>query len=304
MKRIVTIVCVAALLICMTSVYAGSAGSSSDPLVSLSYIEDTYIPAVVAESKADLNEALNQVYSAAEAKTKTEKLAAFYDSTLTVSAGSCFVLLTGSATMSINGTVVNASSGSVVSSGAPLARGQRYIACEETTVVLTLAAGSTCTVSGVYTADSNMCSMSFTPLDTPAPERTVLTQQKILFNGTSLEMEVYNVDGDNYFKLRDIAYLLRNTSYACSVDFSTPLLTVWVRPGGTYTPNGDEMVSGVNDASTCKSSQWLLLVNGMYRSCSVYNIGGNNFFRLRDLGNIIGFSVDYDAATNSAVITA
>jgi hypothetical protein len=304
MKRIVTIVCVVALLICMTSVYAGSAGSSSDPLISLSYVQDTYIPTMVNACKADVNEVLNQVYTAAEAKTRTEKLGAFYDSTLTLSAGSCFVLLTGSATVSVSGTLINVSNGSEVRSGATVSVGQRYIVCEESSATIALVAGSTCTVSGVYSFDDNMCSMSFTPISTPAPGRTVLTQQKIIFNGTSLDMEVYNVDGDNYFKLRDIAYLLRNTSYACSVDFSTPLRTVLVVSGGDYTPNGDEMLTGVDYASSCRSSQWWLVVDGTYRSCSVYNIGGNNFFRLRDLGNVLGFDVDYDAATNSAVITA
>ena len=74
--------------------------------------------------------------------------------------------------------------------------------------------------------------------------------------------------------------------------------------GGSYVPNGDEMLSGVDYSSSCRASQWLLIIDGVYHSCSVYNIGGNNFFRLRDLGNALGFGVDYDAATNSAVITA
>ena len=304
MKRVVTAVCVIALLICLTSAYAGSAGSSSDPLISLSYLNDTYIPSVINQGKTEIREALNQVYSAAEAKTKTEKLAAFYDSSITLSSGSCFVLLSGSATVSVSGTLINVSNGSVVESGARIAAGQRYLSCEETSAVFSLSAGSTCTVSGVYSAGSGTFSMSFTPSETPAPGRTVLTQQNIIFNGSSLKMEVYNVDGDNYFKLRDIAYLLRNTPYACSIDFSTPLRTVLTVSGGSYIPNGDEMLSGVDYSSSCRASQWLLIIDGVYHSCSVYNIGGNNFFRLRDLGNALGFGVDYDAATNSAVITA
>lgn len=35
---------------------------------------------------------------------------------------------------------------------------------------------------------------------------------------------------------------------------------------------------------------------------SVYNIGGSNFFQLRELGTALGFTVDYDAATNTAIV--
>ena len=35
---------------------------------------------------------------------------------------------------------------------------------------------------------------------------------------------------------------------------------------------------------------------------SVYNIGGNNYFKLRDLGDALGFTVDYDADSNTAIV--
>lgn len=35
---------------------------------------------------------------------------------------------------------------------------------------------------------------------------------------------------------------------------------------------------------------------------SIYNIGGNNYFKLRDLGDALGFTVDYDADSNTAIV--
>ena len=35
---------------------------------------------------------------------------------------------------------------------------------------------------------------------------------------------------------------------------------------------------------------------------SIYNIGGNNYFKLRDLGNALGFTVDYNADSNTAIV--
>ena len=36
--------------------------------------------------------------------------------------------------------------------------------------------------------------------------------------------------------------------------------------------------------------------------CDKYNIDGSNYFKLRDLGNALGFTVDYDADSNTAIV--
>jgi hypothetical protein len=33
-----------------------------------------------------------------------------------------------------------------------------------------------------------------------------------------------------------------------------------------------------------------------------YNIDGSNYFKLRDLGDALGFTVDYDADSNTAIV--
>ena len=35
----------------------------------------------------------------------------------------------------------------------------------------------------------------------------------------------------------------------------------------------------------------------------IYNIGGNNYFQLRELGGLLGFAVGYDPATRTMTIT-
>lgn len=45
-----------------------------------------------------------------------------------------------------------------------------------------------------------------------------------------------------------------------------------------------------------------IYVDGLRVSMSAYNIGGNNYVRLRDIGRAVDFGVAYDAATNSVYI--
>ena len=45
-----------------------------------------------------------------------------------------------------------------------------------------------------------------------------------------------------------------------------------------------------------------IYVNGQPVYCTAYAISGNNYVRLRDIGQAVGFDVSYDAATDSVQI--
>ena len=45
------------------------------------------------------------------------------------------------------------------------------------------------------------------------------------------------------------------------------------------------------------------MIDGAVRSdLAVYNIGGSNFFKLREMGSALGFDVDYDKGTDTAIV--
>ena len=43
-------------------------------------------------------------------------------------------------------------------------------------------------------------------------------------------------------------------------------------------------------------------VDGVLTDFTAYNIGGNNYFKLRDLGQALGFNVTWDDATRTVSI--
>ncbi len=53
---------------------------------------------------------------------------------------------------------------------------------------------------------------------------------------------------------------------------------------------------------TAKLSTQPIYVDGQRVSMTAYSIGGNNYVRLRDIGQAVDFGVTYDAATNSVHI--
>ena len=134
----------------------------------------------------------------------------------------------------------------------------------------------------------------------------VLSPQKLLVNGKPIECEKYNIDGSNYFKLRDIACLLNGTVAQFAVSYDAEANAVVIAPGLPYEPLGGELIIGAdNSASTVPSPQAVWVADASVGDyMTIYNIGGSNFFRLRDLGMLLGFVVDYDAGTDTALVTS
>ena len=133
--------------------------------------------------------------------------------------------------------------------------------------------------------------------------KVVWSSQNLTVNGRPVDCEKYNIDGSNYFKLRDIAYLLSGTACQFEVGYDPETRTVTITSGLPYTPNGEELIVGMDKSSTAQPSTQSIMIDGVVNSeISAYNLAGNNFFKLRDLGDVLGFTVDYDKPSNTAII--
>lgn len=131
----------------------------------------------------------------------------------------------------------------------------------------------------------------------------VASPQNLSVDGVDADCDKYNIDGSNYFKLRDLAQLLSKTDSRFSVSFDEQSNAVTVVSGKEYTPVGGELARGRDQSKTAVVSKQSVLIDGKAADgLSVYNIGGNNYFKLRDLGDALGFTVDYDADSNKAIV--
>ena len=150
-----------------------------------------------------------------------------------------------------------------------------------------------------------LLSLSVLPAGALAAEtKVVMSPQNLRADGKTIACEKYNIDGSNYFKLRDVAMVLDGTGSRFSVGWDGEKKVISVVTGEAYTPDGSELdLSGGDKSASAVPSTQTLLINGIERSdLSAYNIGGNNYFKLRDLGDALGFEVDYDKETNTAII--
>ncbi len=129
--------------------------------------------------------------------------------------------------------------------------------------------------------------------------------QNLRINGVQRDCDRYNIDGRNYFKLRDLAALFNGTANQFDVDYDAEARAMVVTTGAPYQEahrNGTELVVGPDLSKTAVASAQKLLVDGQERTgLTVWNIGDSNYFQLRELSPILGFLVDYDAVSNTAI---
>ena len=130
--------------------------------------------------------------------------------------------------------------------------------------------------------------------------------QNLTVDGKAVVCDKYNIDGNNYFKLRDLAKLLNGTGSQFDVSWDADQQLVSITTKHPYTmPTGSELVVGEDKSATAVLSSQTIMIDGtVRRDLTVYNIGGSNFFKLRELGDALGFDVDYDPDSNTAIVAS
>ncbi len=113
-------------------------------------------------------------------------------------------------------------------------------------------------------------------------------------NGFAWEVSGYVVNNANYYKIRDIAMIVRNTPARFNVDWSTDLNAVTVSTGVPYAIIGGELSGDSINASNIQENTAPIYVNGQRVDLQAYNIDGSNYFKIRDIADIAGFNVDWD----------
>jgi len=132
-----------------------------------------------------------------------------------------------------------------------------------------------------------------------SPATATPTASTCLVNGKPVAFGAYNIGGNNYFKLRDLAYSLRDTSCMFSIDYDTATNTISISNWQPYTPAGGELAATDGKAKTAVPTTSKVLLDGKEIRLTAYNIDGSNYFKLRDFCAALTISVNYDAATNT-----
>lgn len=130
-----------------------------------------------------------------------------------------------------------------------------------------------------------------------------VSRHKVTLNGAKADLAAYTINGSNYFKLRDLAKALDGLNTNFEVKWNAAEQRIDLTSKTAYTAVGGEQAAlpaGNKAASLTNASVYL---DGKPLNLTAYSIGGNNYFKLRDLGDALGFGVDWNADTMTMILT-
>ena len=129
------------------------------------------------------------------------------------------------------------------------------------------------------------------------------TNSSFVLNGTKVTREAYNIDNNNYIKLRDLAKTLNGGAKQFEVTWDESEHAINILSDHSYTPVGGELVLPENNSiKKAVLSNSKVYIDGKEAYLTAYRIDGNNYFKLRDIGKSIVFEVAYDEMTNAIMI--
>ena len=120
--------------------------------------------------------------------------------------------------------------------------------------------------------------------------------QAVYVNDARVYPTGYNIADNNYFKLRDIGTLV-----GFGVEWNGETQTVEISTART-TPSTEGISDTAASGAVAKVSDQRITVDGVQVNMTAYQIDGNNYVKLRDIGKQVDFGVGYDNATASVRI--
>jgi len=143
-------------------------------------------------------------------------------------------------------------------------------------------------------------------VETSAAVSASPTSSTVLVDGNSKTFDSYNINGFNYFKLRDIAYVINGTAKQFGVDWDAANNAMTLNPGVAYVVAGGEMSGKGSATKSATLSQQKVFVTGLALGSKTpmeaYNIDGYNYFKLRDIGIVLDIGIGWDDSKNTVTI--
>ena len=125
----------------------------------------------------------------------------------------------------------------------------------------------------------------------------------VTVDGERVDPQGYNINGYNFYKLRDIAYILNGTDSQFNVTWDGANNRIVLTDDAAYQEVGGEMTSSASAAiKNVSESDSTIVLDGKTLSLTGYRINGNNYYKIRDVGSALGFSVDFDPETEIVLI--
>ena len=131
-----------------------------------------------------------------------------------------------------------------------------------------------------------------------------VTFQEVLLDGVKIELGAYLINQRNYVKLRDVAAILAATDAKYNVDFDKEKKQVVIKTGEAYEKQEKDLTPLAKGKQVAVISEQNFMFNGEEKAVETALINQNNYLQLRQLGELVGFGVNYNKETKAIELTS
>lgn len=135
-----------------------------------------------------------------------------------------------------------------------------------------------------------------------AAESAKPSTHKIYVDGEKASAAAYEINGNNYFKIRDVAAILSGTAAQFDVTWDPATGNITLTDDKAYTKTGDELYPIPDSVQIAEESTAPLYRDGERVYYTGYNVNDNNYYKLRDIAEDFDFGVTWEAETQSVYI--
>lgn len=130
------------------------------------------------------------------------------------------------------------------------------------------------------------------------------TPARVLVNGKEETFQAYEIYGYTYFKLRDIDAALDDTKAGFELQYDKAKNAVFLTKGPFFYGEGPDELPAESSVKEARYSGQKIYLDGVQADVDAFLIDGYNYFKLRDLSELLGFSVEWNSAEKVISITA
>ena len=124
--------------------------------------------------------------------------------------------------------------------------------------------------------------------------------QQFKVNGGASNVVTYYIDGSNYYRIRDIAFALKDTNKKFDTEYNCSKNEITIIKGKNYTSENDFVIYD-NSIIAFDFNGSLSFDNKSY-GLIAYNIKGYNYYKVEDIGRLLDFSVRYETVNKTVII--
>lgn len=125
------------------------------------------------------------------------------------------------------------------------------------------------------------------------------SDSSLILDGVPVTVSAYNINGNNYFKLRDLAAILNGTQKQFEVTWDGTNSCINLLSNSPYTFAGGELDTSSSSDQNAVFNDSSIYLNGHEIALTAYTIHDHTYFKLRDVASILDFGVTWDAGKNA-----